>query len=146
MTIPTIKKKITICLSKTEIAWLAGLFEGEAHFGLDSRSTQRYKKSTAIPASYIRLSMTDEDVVSRVAQLLNKNVFSETRLTATNKKVFNCHIGDRLTLLYLLPRLLPYMGQRRTEKIKSSLLYLYEWKKWVKKRKMLSVLPKKNIS
>lgn len=42
-------KKI-LNLSEVEIAWLAGLFEGEAYFNLDKRPQKRYINSTAPPA------------------------------------------------------------------------------------------------
>ena len=44
-------------LTPTEIAWLAGLFEGEANFGLDKRSSKRYTNSTSPPIPYIQLGI-----------------------------------------------------------------------------------------
>ena len=41
---------MTLSLTEIEIAWLAGLIEGEGNFGLDARSATRCKVSTA-PAS-----------------------------------------------------------------------------------------------
>ena len=117
-------------LSEVDIAWLAGLFEGEAYFSLDKRPSKRYKNSTAPPAPFIKISMVDEDVIARVADLLNKNYFSPSRLTVKNKKVYVCHIGDRQTLVYLFPKILPYMGKRRKEIIKTCIKELENWKKW----------------
>lgn len=117
-------------LSKLEIAWLAGLFEGEAYFGLDKRSAKRYKNSTSPPAPFIKIAMVDIDVIERVAFLLNKKVFSPKRLTTTNKKVYICHIGDRETLIYLLPRILPFMGRRRQKTIRICIEHLDSWKEW----------------
>ena len=74
--------------------------------------------------------MIDEDIISRVAKRLNKNYFSPKRLTKTGKKVYICHVGDRLTLIYLLPRLLPYMGKRRQEKVKIGIKELEKWVIW----------------
>ncbi len=117
-------------LSEIEIAWLAGLLEGEGSFTLDKRPQKRYKNSTAPPAPYIKIAMVDEDIISKVAFLLNKNYFSPSRLTKNKKKVYICHIGDRKTLIYLLPRLLPYMGKRRTNQIKECIFELENWQKW----------------
>ena len=117
-------------LSEVNIAWLAGLFEGEAYFSLDKRSSKRYKNSTAPPAPFIKIAMVDEDIIARVAYLLNKNYFSPSRLIVKNKKVYVCHIGDRKTLIYLLPKILPYMGKRRKEIIKTCIKELNNWKKW----------------
>ena len=120
-------------LSETEIAWLAGLFEGEAYFNLDKRSKKRYINSEAPPAPFIKIAMIDEDIISRVAKLLNKNYYIPSRLTSTGKKVYICHIGDRKTLIYLLPKLPPYMGRRRAETIKECIIELKNWEMWKKK-------------
>lgn len=119
-----------LSLKETDIAWLAGLFEGEAYFGLDSRSSTRYKVSTSPPSPYIRIAMTDEDVIERVSKLVNKPYFTPRRLTATKKQVYICHIGDRSTLKLLLPRLLPYMGLRRQKTILNCLNALKDWEIW----------------
>ena len=110
-------------LSETEIAWLAGLFEGEAYFNLDKRSKKRYINSEAPPAPFIKIAMIDEDIISRVAKLLNKNYYIPSRLTSTGKKVYICHIGDRVDRTqkrdrssHLHPfRTVPMFGQKRLE-------------------------------
>lgn len=117
-------------LSEVQIAWLAGLFEGEAYFNLDKRPQKRYKNSTSPPAPFIKIAMVDEDIIARVANLLNKKYYTPSRLTTTNKKVYVCHIGDRQTLIYLLPKLLPYMGKRRTEIINECITELENWELW----------------
>ena len=117
-------------LTDIEIAWLAGLFEGEASFGIDIRSKKRYQVSSSPPAPFIKIAMIDEDVISKVSQLLKKNYFSSKRLTVKNKQVFICHIGDRATLNYLLPRIFPYMGIRRQQKIQQCLDLLVDYKIW----------------
>ena len=122
-------KKI-LNLSEVEIAWLAGLFEGEAYFSLDKRPQKRYINSTTPPAPFIKIAMVDEDIIARVAKLLNKKYYTPSRLTTTNKKVYVCHIGDRQTLIYLLPKLLPYMGKRRTDIINECITELKNWELW----------------
>ena len=121
---------MTLDLSEIEIAWLAGLIEGEGNFGLDSRSAKRYKVSTAPPSPFLRISMTDQDIIERVSKLVNKKCFSPTRLTAAGKRVYTVHIGDRTTLTTLLPRLFPYFGKRRQEAVQECLDALTEWEIW----------------
>ena len=123
---------MTLKISILEIAWLAGLFEGEAYFGMDKRSSIRYKNSTVPFSPFIKISMVDKDVVDKVSFLLNKKTFSPTRLTTTNKKVYTCHIGDRETLLYLLPKLKPFMGERRKKAINKQIFELTKWQLWKK--------------
>nr|YP_006666441.1 putative LAGLIDADG homing endonuclease [Trebouxiophyceae sp. MX-AZ01]AFQ93796.1 putative LAGLIDADG homing endonuclease [Trebouxiophyceae sp. MX-AZ01] len=117
---------MTLALSEIEIAWLAGLLEGEGYFGLDARSAKRYNVSTAPPSPFLRVAMTDRDIIERVSKLVKKRHFSPTRLTATGKQVYIVHVGDRATLSTLLPRLFPYLGKRRQEAVKSCLDALME--------------------
>jgi hypothetical protein len=101
----------------TDIAWLAGLFEGETNFGLDKRSKIRYNNSSSPPAPYIQLSMIDEDVIQKVSKLVNKTYKPLNRKTSTNQTVFKVSIGDRATLRYLLPLIFPYLGSRRQNQV-----------------------------
>ena len=120
---------MTIALSEIKIAWLAGLLEGEGSFGLDARSAKRYNVSTAPPSPFLRIAMTDQDIIERVSKLVNKNYFSPKRLTATGKRVYIVHVGDRATLGALLPRLFPYFGKRRQEVVQKCVVALAEcWK------------------
>ena len=117
-------------VTEIEIAWLAGLFEGEAYFGLDTRSIKRYNVSISPPSPFIKLAMVDKDIIERVSKLVNKNYFSPKRLTATGKQVYIVHIGDRKTLIELLPRLLSYFGKRRKLKTQECIDALDAWQKW----------------
>ena len=121
---------MSLCLTEIEIAWIAGLFEGEANFGLDSRSKTRYKISTAPASPFIKISMVDKDGIQKVAKLMNKSYFSASRKTSTGKTVYSVHIGDRATLSYLLPVLLPHLGEHRQKSVQECLDALTAWKLW----------------
>jgi hypothetical protein len=121
---------MTLSLSDTEIAWMAGLLEGEGSFGLDSRKKNKYKISTSPPSPYLKISMVDEDVIQKLATLLKKKPFQERRLTRTGKAVFSVSVGDRKTLMYLLPLLYPYFGKRRQAQVKECLDALDAWQIW----------------
>jgi hypothetical protein len=120
---------------------MAGLLEGEGSFGLDKRSKKRYENSTSPPSVYIKISMIDEDVIQKMANLVNKTYFSPTRATLQNKKVYTLHIGDRETLhgvagpfgLVLLPRIFPYLGKRRKAQVQICINALEDWKEWFAK-------------
>lgn len=122
-------------LTKKEIAWLAGLFEGEGSFGKNERNKSRYKNSTSPSAPFMKIVMTDEDIIKRVVKLLDRPYFSPKRLMVTKKKVFICHIGDRTTLKLVLLKTFPHMGKRRKEKIFPCLVLLNQHIFWCKKRK-----------
>ena len=121
---------MTFALSEIEVAWLAGLLEGEGNFGLYARSAERYEVSTAPPSPFLRISMTDQDIIERVGKLVNKRPFTPERLTATGKRVYIVHVGSRATLISLLPRLFPYLGKRRQEAVQKCLDALTEWEIW----------------
>lgn len=75
--------------------------------------------------------MTDEDVIQKIAKLVNKNYYSPTRQTIQKKQVYILHIGDRETLLALLPRIFPFFGKRRQAQLKVCSDALKEWEKWI---------------
>ena len=74
--------------------------------------------------------MVDEDVIERLAKMVNKSYFSPSRKISKDKTVYVLHIGSRATLLYLLPRLLPYLGERRQKRVRECLLALNAWEVW----------------
>ena len=117
-------------LKLTDIAWLAGLLEGEGNFGLDKRSSKRYTNSSSPPAPYIQLSMIDEDVIQKVSKFVQKNYKPLNRKTTTNQTVFKVSIGDRETLRYLLPLIFPYLGSRRKKQVQECLDALKDWEIW----------------
>lgn len=118
-------------LTETDIAWIAGLLEGEAYFGIDNRSKDRYEISNSPPSPFIKISMVDEDIVQRLSKLLDKSYFSPSRKTVTGKQVYTLHIGEKEKLLFILQKILPYMGVRRGERISEGISHLQTWKEWV---------------
>lgn len=118
-------------LTETDIAWIAGLLEGEGYFGIDNRPKGKYKVSKTPPAPFIKISMVDEDVIQKLSNLLGKSYFSPSRKTVTNKQVYTLHLGEKEKLLFLLQKILPYMGVRRTERIRECISHLQTWKEWV---------------
>jgi hypothetical protein len=118
-------------LTEPQIAWIAGLLEGEGSFGIDRRSEKRYKNSKAPPSPFIKIAMVDEDVIARLSVLLDKPYYVPSRLTVKGKKVFQLHIGEKKKVLWILQRIRPYMGVRRGEKIDECLDLLRKWEDWV---------------
>ena len=96
-------------MTEAEIAWLAGLLEGEGCFRL---SNGRYPS--------IWLGMTDEDVVRKAATFLQSKVYITLR-KVPRKTVFTAFISGARAR-DLMKELLPYMGERRSAKITEVLL------------------------
>ena len=118
-------------LTETEIAWIAGILEGEGYFGIDNRSKDRYEVSKSPPAPFIKISMVDEDIIQRLSKLLDKSYFSPSRKTVKDKQVYTLHIGEKEKVLFILQKILPYMGVRRGERITECISHLQTWKEWV---------------
>ena len=118
-------------LSETDIAWIAGLLEGEGYFGIDNRPKDLYEISKAPPAPFIRVSMVDEDVIRKLSKLLDKFYSSPSRKTVKGKQVYTLHIGEKEKVLFILQKIFPYMGVRRGERIAECISHLQTWKKWV---------------
>lgn len=119
-------------ISQTDFAWLAGLLEGEGYFGIDNRSVDRYETSTTPARPFIKLAMTDQDIVEKVSAMVGKSYFTAGRPTATGKTVYMLHIGARETVKSILLGILPYMGQRRSERINQCLELIEQWESWYK--------------
>ena len=118
-------------LTETDVAWIAGLLEGEGYFGIDNRSKDRYEVSKTPPAPFIKVSMVDEDIIQRLSKLLDKSYFSPSRKTVQGKQVYTLHIGEKEKVLSILQKILPYMGVRRAERITECISHLQTWKEWV---------------
>ena len=119
-------------LDEPSVAWIAGLLEGECTFGNDKRNSQKFKNATP-PTPWLKLRMSDKDIVDRFAEFVNKNV---TKLPPVGKggklPIYSCYVGDRGTMFYILNKILPYMGERRSEIIKLQLQYINDWVVWCK--------------
>lgn len=105
---------------KTDLAWIAGLLEGEGSFGCRVAGTSRNVQ--------IRCHMTDEDVVRLLHKKTEVGVFGGPYSggpgcrkcadpSKTYKKRYVWTVSGRDAYL-LMKELLPLMGKRRSRKIK----------------------------
>ena len=107
-------------MTPIEIAWLAGWLEGEGCF---------YCK-TGSSSTGIKVTATDLDVVNRVALLIGaKNVFIANKRRQKelgHKPAYTASVhGEKAELV--MRTILPYMGKRRSTKIKELLLVRESW-------------------
>ena len=98
-------------LQNEDTIWLAAWLEGEGWFGLS-------KGSIAIQACSI-----DRDVIERVARLLDApSIQLKKWTTQTRNQVYVCRItGNKAD--QIMRQVMPYMGQRRRQKIDFLLSY-----------------------
>lgn len=103
-------------MEREDLLWLAGLLEGEGCFDLYDYRTSTSRK----PYARIRLAMTDQDVVERVAALWGKNAPSYPPRGSQKRSVFTTQLSGKAAK-ELLADLHPLMGKRRREKIEAIL-------------------------
>lgn len=92
--------------------WLVGILEGEGCFMHLSRASDRRNRSPIIA-----LSMTDLDVVEKVASLLGTHVWKAGKPKKANHKQCYTTAIRHGRALHWMKQLLPHMGQRRAAKI-----------------------------
>lgn len=100
--------------SDLEVAWLAGLLEGEGCFSLNRDRRPGNRR----PSLVVKLKMTDADVVVRAGKLMNSPSVRRERDTRKEANS-DCYVS-RVTgakAERVMRMVLPHMGTRRTEKI-----------------------------
>ena len=107
-----------------DIAWLAGLMEGEGCFG--SWRNGARKKRKMIRAV---ISMSDKDVIERVASLLGRNLTIDKAPKIKGKYMYRVAVtGSQAAALMLT--VFPLMGHRRRDKIYQCMKEWKSYKKW----------------
>ncbi len=101
-------------MKDTDLAWLAGLLEGEGCFYLGWRKT---RKGEARPVATIVLTMTDKDVVQRAADLMETTIFGGKTRGNQIKAPWTCSVTRNNETNRISRLLRPYMGERRQAKI-----------------------------
>lgn len=92
-----------------ELAWLAGLLEGEGCFTYTKRTPQ------------ITVSMTDRDVIERIARIFHKHVFEREPQGIGKLRVYGTAVhGSRA--IQVMQTVYSLMGERRRTKIREVLL------------------------
>lgn len=100
---------------REEIIWLAGLLEGEGTFFCAAPTHRR-------PGIRVKLEMTDEDIVKRAAVLVpcaTKVRACRARCDSWSTTYVKCWNGADAE--YIMRAVLPYMGERRSAKIRECL-------------------------
>ena len=95
-------------LSEVELAWLAGLLEGEGSFvAASARATY------TVTAQIV---MTDLDVIEKVASWWRVCISRPRRLKEHHKQTYRCTLRGQRAVDWMV-RLKPLMGARRQEQI-----------------------------
>lgn len=106
-------------MSPFDVAWLAGLLEGEGHFGLTTTTadTKKYGRKT-YQYPKVQLQMTDLDVVERAAALMECAVLGPYQYFEHKKPFWNAHVGKSERALSVMRAVYPQMSLRRRARIR----------------------------
>lgn len=106
-------------LDEVDIAWLAGLLEGEGSFMMGRNTVN--EKLYLYPR--IVITMTDCDVISKAAKMFATSVYTLPPSKDGRKQQYRAQINGYRAVV-LMSRLLKYMGDRRSKKIQE-LIHAY---------------------
>lgn len=97
-------------ISVTDIAWLAGIFEGEGCFEIGKNGMVR-----------LTIAMTDRDVIERIDELFPSNGISvrpsHTPIKGSDGKprdIYAWRVSGPDKVTAVIKAILPYLGERRT--------------------------------
>lgn len=91
--------------TEIEIAWAAGLFEGEGYIV--------FPKGNSVK---LGLEMTDEDVVRKFRNIVACGTFTGPKQRPNRKPIWTWYINERDQVRNLIERFIPHLGRRRLEK------------------------------
>lgn len=99
-------------ITSEEIAWVAGILEGEGCFDYQQSNPEKRWPQ-------VRVEMTDKDIILRVQEITGGNVRFVKRYKPHHQDTWLLHIRTAKLVQPLLESIYPFMGQRRQSKIKA---------------------------
>jgi len=106
-------------MKKTEIAWGAGLFEGEGCIVIRSNPSG----STTV---ILRMNSTDFDIPKRFQAIFGGHLYYVSKQEPHHKPQLCWQVAKPQEVVHILELLLPYFGKRRTEKAEKAISSLEE--------------------
>jgi hypothetical protein len=102
--------------SMTDLAWVAGIVEGEGWLGTRRRCgvPPRQRDGYEYTAPEIKIVMTDLDVMERVANVMGLNVRRHGKPAPNRKEIFEVGVVGRPAVAWMLT-LYSMLGRRRRE-------------------------------
>jgi hypothetical protein len=115
-------------LSDVEVAWIAGLFEGE---GSSVLGTCKYVDPATgklrVAGARVSVSMTDRDVIERLERFFpcTNGIYVRRKVEKPHYKTqYVWRLGQRDQVRTFLRTVLPYLGERRTAQALTVLAYV----------------------
>jgi hypothetical protein len=127
-------RHVHIGLADTELAWLAGFYEGEGYF-FSTYGGGKHGRNGSHPTIFWRLGIagTDPDVIERVAHITGVgNVRIEHR-RGSHKTIYRWEVTREREAFALALALYPMLGARRRQRIWGA------YREWRRKRRAASL-------
>ena len=94
-----------------ELAYLAGVFDGEGSFGIWSKGVGKTKQLR------VNVDMADSDVIMRFLTFFKAGaIYSRAPKDAKHKLMYSWRVTHKETAINILRRMLPYFSKRRQHK------------------------------
>lgn len=101
-------------LNEIDSAWAVGLLEGEGTFSIHVRKAS----TTGNKEIAIHCEMTDKDVIERLYKIMGEGHVNKRDRGDGVRKVSWCwSVQDQQGIYNVCIRILPWLGERRTEKV-----------------------------
>jgi hypothetical protein len=94
-------------MSEPEIAWLAGIYDGEGSLSYSKHSN----------AWVLSVNMTDQDVIDHLAQVTGVGVVAPRKLYPNRKQQWQWRVNMRVQQAVLLRAMHPWLSARRRARI-----------------------------
>jgi len=106
-------------ITSEEIAWIAGILEGEACFDyhFNKRMGKNFGKPPLKKYPRIRVEMKDEDIILRLYKLLGGKLSSKNGKQINHSKTFLIKWFQPKDVKRILTMIRPWLGKRRGQKV-----------------------------
>lgn len=111
--------------NRENLAWAAGLFEGEGCFYIHRSRGRAYSRMT--------VTSTDQDVLERFRQIVGcghigkQPISLAAKATGSKKQPYRWHVGGRLNVYGIGVALFSWLGKRRRAKFREMIAATTAW-------------------
>lgn len=103
-------REASVTITPIDIAWLAGLIEGEGNISINGRSLT------------LRIKMGDRDVISRAADLLGGKVYAATVSDPKGQPMWLAQVKSSTAAGWIMT-IYPWLGARRRQQARDALAF-----------------------
>lgn len=122
-------------LTKEQLSWLGGLFQGKSYLEMDYRKTEEYDDKTYVPpppTPFVKIEMIEKDLMDHIGSLLGKEPKKQKRRTTAGNSVYRISFSARYEVAFFLKTIRPYVSGEKTKSRIDMLLKAHkDYQKWV---------------